>query len=59
MQLTDEPLDIDFREHTYGADGYKAPKEPRNLSNPAHLRALQRAYELLPAIGGRDRPAQQ
>jgi hypothetical protein len=57
VQLTDEPLDICFREHTWCAGEYKAPEEPRDLSNPAHLRALQRAYELLPAIGGRDKPA--
>lgn len=59
VQLTEEPLDICFREHTWCAGKYKAPEEPRDLSNPAHLRALQRAYELLPAIGGRDKPAQQ
>jgi hypothetical protein len=58
VQLTDEPLDIDFRPHTWCAGHYKAPEEPRDLSNPAHLRALQRAYELLPAIGGRDKLAQ-
>ena len=60
LQLTDEPLDIYFRTHHLKLDGtYEAPEEPRDLSNPAHLRALQRAYELLPAIGGRDRPARQ
>jgi hypothetical protein len=59
VQLTDEPLDICFRVHSWCAGEYKAPEEPRDLSNPAHLRALQRAYELLPAIGGRDNPARQ
>lgn len=60
LQLTDEPLDIYFRTHHLKLDGtYEAPEEPRDLSNPAHLRALQRAYELLPAIGGRDKLAQR
>ena len=57
LQLTDDPLDICFRDHTWCRGKPIPPEEPRDLSNPAHLRALQRAYELLPAIGGRDKPA--
>ncbi len=56
VQLTNEPLDIYFRPFLYGWGSYIPPEEPRDQSNPAHLRALARAYEVLPAIGGRDLP---
>ena len=58
VQLTDEPLYVYVRFPVYLPDGSYEIPEPWDLSNPEHKRILARAYELLPAIGGRDTLAQ-